>query len=320
MPRKAKKDIDLEDMMDDEPPKIEPYTVLGIEKTATPDNIKSAYRKAALKHHPDKASEDKKEEAHAKFQEIAFAYAVLSDPIRRKRYDVTGSTSESIDIDDDFSWAEFYSEQFRDIITPDAIDAFAKQYKKSDEEKDDVLAAYEKFKGKWAGIYETVMLSNCLEDEERFREYIDEAIKRGDVKPFRAYMSESESAKEARMKAARDEGTEAEEYAKELGVHDKLYARKGKPKGEDELMALIQKKNASQGASFLDKLEAKYAGNASSSARRQNKRGTKRGSEEMDDGEPSEEAFQAAAKRLKEGNQYGGRKKSDGKKTKRKKA
>lgn len=53
MPRKFKEDIDLEDMVDDErPPAIEPYTVLGLEKTATPDDIKKAYRKAALKHHP----------------------------------------------------------------------------------------------------------------------------------------------------------------------------------------------------------------------------------------------------------------------------
>jgi DnaJ family protein C protein 9 len=41
-----------EDLIDDEPPAIEPYTVLGIAKTATADEIKSAYRKAALKHHP----------------------------------------------------------------------------------------------------------------------------------------------------------------------------------------------------------------------------------------------------------------------------
>jgi DnaJ-domain-containing protein 1 len=47
MPRK--REIDLED---EEPPAIEPYKVLGIEKSATADKVKSAYRKAALKHHP----------------------------------------------------------------------------------------------------------------------------------------------------------------------------------------------------------------------------------------------------------------------------
>lgn len=41
-----------EDLVDEEPPVIEPYTVLGIEKTATADEVKAAYRKAALKHHP----------------------------------------------------------------------------------------------------------------------------------------------------------------------------------------------------------------------------------------------------------------------------
>lgn len=76
--------------MDDPPTEIDPYKTLGLLEAASADEIKTAYRKAALRWHPDKASD--KEAAHIKFQEIAFAYAVLSDERRRKRYDSTGRT------------------------------------------------------------------------------------------------------------------------------------------------------------------------------------------------------------------------------------
>ena len=59
-------------------------------------------------------ADDKKDEAKVKFQEVAFAYAVLSDPARRKRYDETGSTSEAIVDSDGFSWSEYYRAQFQD--------------------------------------------------------------------------------------------------------------------------------------------------------------------------------------------------------------
>ncbi|RQM07723.1 hypothetical protein DH86_00001742, partial [Scytalidium sp. 3C] len=180
-----------DDLLDNEPPVIEPYTVLGIAKTATAEEIKSAYRKAALRHHPDKAPEHLKDEAHTKFQEVAFAYAVLSDPVRRKRYDTTGSTSESIIDADGFSWTDFYQEQFKNAVTEQAIEQFAKKYKGSDEEKDDILIAYENHKGKMDAIYETVMLSNPLDDEERFREIIDAAIASGDVQSYKAYTHET---------------------------------------------------------------------------------------------------------------------------------
>lgn len=65
------------------------YEILGLEKGASAADIKSAYRKAALKWHPDK-NQDKKEEAEAKFKEINEAYQVLSDDKKRQTYDQFG--------------------------------------------------------------------------------------------------------------------------------------------------------------------------------------------------------------------------------------
>ncbi len=65
------------------------YEVLGVDKAASAEDIKRAYRKGALKHHPDNARGDKGE-AEKKFKELAEAYEVLSDPAKRQRYDRFG--------------------------------------------------------------------------------------------------------------------------------------------------------------------------------------------------------------------------------------
>ena len=64
------------------------YEVLGVEKNASADDIKRAYRRLAIKYHPDKNPGDK--EAEAKFKECAEAYEVFSDADKRKQYDQFG--------------------------------------------------------------------------------------------------------------------------------------------------------------------------------------------------------------------------------------
>lgn len=67
---------------------IDYYSVLGLKKDASADEIKKAYRKLARKHHPDLNPDDK--ESHQKFQQINEANEVLSDPEKRKKYDTYG--------------------------------------------------------------------------------------------------------------------------------------------------------------------------------------------------------------------------------------
>ena len=68
---------------------VDYYEILGVSKNANEADIKKAYKKAALKHHPDR-NPNNKEAAEAKFKEISKAYQVLSDPSKRRTYDQFG--------------------------------------------------------------------------------------------------------------------------------------------------------------------------------------------------------------------------------------
>jgi molecular chaperone DnaJ len=77
------------------------YETLGLGKTATPEAIKDAFRKLAMKYHPDR---NKAPDAENRFKEIAEAYAVLSDPAKRADYDAKGFAAVG-----DVSQQDFYS-------------------------------------------------------------------------------------------------------------------------------------------------------------------------------------------------------------------
>jgi molecular chaperone DnaJ len=93
------------------------YEVLGVDRSATQEQIKQAYRQLALKWHPDR---NPAPEATDRFKEVAEAYAVLSDPNKRNQYDATGhaGVSERWSTEDlfrDFEFGDFFGGRFADL-------------------------------------------------------------------------------------------------------------------------------------------------------------------------------------------------------------
>ncbi|KAI9446472.1 DnaJ-domain-containing protein [Lactarius indigo] len=265
---------------------VDLYAVLGVEPAASQEEIKKAYRKLALIYHPDKhatAAEGAKLAASRKFQQVGFAYAVLSETKRRAKYDATGSTEEGFELAEGEDGWQAYFEALLESVTKAKLDEMKKEYQGSHEEIDDLKKAYEETGGALGEIMNHIPHSTH-EDEARFVIAISDLIAKGQLSVTDAWIASSkdEKAKLVRRKQADKEAKEAEELAKELGVWDEFYGsgkagpRKGKGKkkakrDEEEeeeeeeeedhsaLQALILKKRQNAGTSFLDNLAAKYA-------------------------------------------------------------
>lgn len=72
-----------------------PYELLGVDKNADAETITKAYRKLAMRYHPDRVAESEKAEAEEHFKEVKEAYEILSDADRRSKYDYQQSTSRN---------------------------------------------------------------------------------------------------------------------------------------------------------------------------------------------------------------------------------
>lgn len=85
------------------------YEILGVPREASEQEIKKAYRKLALKYHPDRAPQNKKKEYEEKFKEISQAYRVLSDKDKKAQYDQFGQTFEGASFNQGFGQQDFRS-------------------------------------------------------------------------------------------------------------------------------------------------------------------------------------------------------------------
>jgi DnaJ family protein C protein 9 len=162
-----------------------------------------------------------------------------------------------------------------------------------------LLKSFKKVKGNLNKVYDLVMLSDILVDDERFRQIIDEEIAKGTVESYPAYEKETDETRQKAKDAERkrreafdkQQAQEQEEEAQPAKGKAKTKAKpKGKKNGTDDmagLAALIQQRQKARAGNFFDSLEAKYAPKS---------RGSKR-STPMD--EPSEEAFEANRKKQK---------------------
>ncbi|KAG9003452.1 hypothetical protein FRB93_011076 [Tulasnella sp. JGI-2019a] len=293
---------------------IDLYATLNVPRTATVADIKQSYRKLALIHHPDKhvnKTSEAQADASTKFQQIGFAYTVLSDQAKRERYDKMGRTDEGTGLEPGEGGWEAYFEDLFDKVTKAKLDEMKKEYQGSEEEVNDLREAYVKMEGSIDGILAEIPHSTH-EDETRFISILKPIIQAGNLPQFPAWKASVSDlkARKQRKVAGEKEAKEAEEHAREMGVWDEFYgsgkpsARKGKGKGnadeevdESALQALILKRQAKRGSAF-DNLLAKY-GDGSMEGASKKRPGKRRGKQVDDEPEAMEDEEIEAPSRKK---------------------
>lgn len=235
------------------------YEVLGVERTASQQEIKKAYYKLALRLHPDKNPGD--EDAKEKFQQLQKVMSILGDEEKRALYDQTGCVDDA-DLAGDVcqNLKEFFQTLYKKVTEAD-IEEFEANYRGSDTEKKDLIDLYKMHKGNMNRVFCYMLCSDPKLDSHRFKDYLDEAIAGGVLKSTKVYEKWAKQVSETKPPTS------------------PLKRRKKEKKNSEDLYAIISKRqNERKGKinSMLSTLVSKYGGGP----------------------EPSEEEFEAARQKL----------------------
>ncbi|KAI3742307.1 hypothetical protein L1987_59987 [Smallanthus sonchifolius] len=238
------------------------YEILGVEKTASQQEIKRAYHKLALRLHPDKNPGD--EDAKEKFQHLQKVISILGDEEKRSLYDQTGCVDDAELAGDVVqNLKDFFRSMYKKVTEAD-VEEFESNYRGSESEKNDLIDLYKKYKGHMNRLFCSMLCSDPKLDSHRFKDILDEAISTG-IKSTKAYQKWGKQV------------SETEPPTNPL-------QRRGKSKKEsDDLYAIISQRQGERKGrvdAMFSSLVSKYGGGEPSS-------------------EPTEEEFEAAREKLK---------------------
>lgn len=249
--------------MDDDCAEKSLYEVLGVERTASQQEIRKAYHKLALRLHPDKNPDDK--EANEKFQQLQKVMSILGDEEKRALYDQTGVVDDD-DLAGDMAQnlQSFFRTMYKEVTVAD-IEEFEANYRGSDSEKNDLIKLYKECKGNMKRLFCSMLCSDPKLDSHRFKDILDEAIASGELKEFKSYKKWAKEVSEMKPPTS-----------------PLKRRKKSEKKSDSDLYAIISKRRTErkdQFDSMFNSLVERYGGQGSTS-------------------EPTEEEFEAAQKKL----------------------
>ncbi|TQE10900.1 hypothetical protein C1H46_003473, partial [Malus baccata] len=238
------------------------YEVLGVERSATQQEIKKAYHKLALRLHPDKNPGD--EEAKEKFQQLQKVISILGDGEKRALYDETGCLDDD-DLAGDVvqNLQEYFRVRYKKVTEAD-IEEFEANYRGSDSEKKDLIELYSQYKGNMNRVFCSMICSDPTLDSHRFKDILDEAIAAGELKSTKAYVKWAKKVSETKPPTS------------------PLRRKNMAKKQTEDLYAIISQRRSerkNQSDRMFSSLVSRYGGSTAAS-------------------EPTEEEFEATQKKL----------------------